>query len=114
MTKEEIKFLMQNGFGIHEIIEMGSGEKAPEIIETGVQTEMQIETPETSVDEHSEPKVEKTEFDGFRESIEDLQKELKKLGDRIAAQGVAGTAHETAVKSIDDTLAEIGRKLNGG
>lgn len=121
MTKNEIQFLIESGFTLAEVIAMGTAQSAaPADPVEPARTEPEPE-PETAADPEppvpEEHKEEQTDdrFKEFQSSIESLQTELKKLGDRIAAQGVRMSGHVNApIKTIDDTLAEIGKKLNGG
>ena len=121
MTKNEIQFLIESGFTLAEVIAMGTAQSAapadPVEPAEPARTEPEPEPEHEATADPEEHKEETTDerFKEFNTAIESLQTELKKLGDRIAAQGVRMSGHDTApIKTIDDTLAEIGKKLNGG
>ena len=120
MTKNEIQFLIESGFTLAEVIAMGTAQSAAAAPEEPARTEPEPEhetaaDPEPPVPEDHKEEQTDERFKEFNTAIESLQTELKKLGDRIAAQGVRMSGHETApIKTIDDTLAELGKKLNGG
>lgn len=120
MTKNEIQFLIESGFTLSEVIAMGTAQSAaPADLEEPARTEPEPEHEAAAEPEQAEaekaPDQDDDRFKAFSQTIESLQTELKKLGDRIAAQGVRMTGHDTApIKTIDETLAELGKKLNGG
>lgn len=118
MTKNEIQFLIESGFTLSEVIAMGTAQSAaPADPVEPEKTEPEHEAasePEQAEAEKA-PAQDDDRFKAFSQTIESLQTELKKLGDRIAAQGVRMTGHDTEpIKTIDETLAELGKKLNGG
>lgn len=116
MTKNEIKFLIESGFTLSEVVAMGSADPAETVTVPMTDPEPSIEpAPEPSTEPTTEPEPDNDDrLAEFRSSIESLQAEMKKLGERIAAQGVNMSSRDTTVKSIDEALADLGRKINGG
>lgn len=118
MTKNEIQFLLGAGYSIAEIMTMQPTDSAPEIVpeeptpaEPVIDTEVQDAAAEAA---DPEPKKDAT-AEAFSKAIEDLQKTVEKLSARIAAQGIRSTEHTAeAPATIDETLAALGKKLNGG
>lgn len=115
MRKEEIKFLMDAGYTLAEIMTMGTQDREPEAVELVEDPEPIEQSQEEQPEEPAtEAKPDKT-TEALSQAIADLQKTVDKLGARIAAQGVKATAHEApGPESIDSRLSKIAKKINGG
>lgn len=119
MTKNEIQFLIESGFELNEIIAMGtSAPETPPAAEDPAPIDTSAEEPAAPADEVEQQEqpahVDTGEVTELKSTISELQKEIKKLGDRIAAQGIARGTFENPLETLDDSLAKIAKKLNGG
>lgn len=112
MTKNEIAFLLENGYTVADIMTMTTPEEPSEPVEEPLEP---VEEPSEPVEESSEPASDQPDaIKELNRSIADLHKEIEKLAGRIAAQGIRSAGADAPRESIDDALSGIAKKLNGG
>ena len=114
MTKKEIAFLLENGYSVADIMTMTTPEQPSEPSEP-VEEPSEPSEPSEPVEEPSESASDQPDaIKELNRSIADLHKEIEKLAGRIAAQGIRSAGADAPRESIDDALAGLAKKLNGG